>query len=208
MRRRLMTTATTLLLAATACASDPSQDQPGAAATATEQSAAPIEPVEVPTELVDPEGSVIGTAWFRDARNGTEVEVQVAGLPEGFHGMHLHEVGTCDTGQAPPTGDAAQTEAFASAGEHIGSDQTAHGDHAGDLPALRVIEGGVGSLTALVGPMSLEDLLDRDGTTLIIHEAADNLANIPPRYAPEGPDGETLTSGDSGPRVACGAIGG
>ena len=48
-----------------------------------------------------------------------------------------------------------------------------------------------------------------NGLTLIIHEDPDNFGNIPPRYtlngAP-GPDQETLATGDSGKRVACGVI--
>ena len=56
------------------------------------------------------------------------------------------------------------------------------------------------------------DLLDGDGTVIIIHAGPDNFANIPAdRYqqidgAPP-PDETTLATGDAGKRVACGVIG-
>jgi Cu-Zn family superoxide dismutase len=40
----------------------------------------------------------------------------------------------------------------------------------------------------------------------MVHAGADNFANIPERYAPGGPDEDTLETGDSGGRVACGEI--
>jgi len=57
-----------------------------------------------------------------------------------------------------------------------------------------------------------EDLLAGAKTAIVIHEKADNFANIPPeRYqqvngAPP-PDAETMATGDAGKRVACGVIG-
>ena len=57
-----------------------------------------------------------------------------------------------------------------------------------------------------------EELTAGAGTAIIIHENADNFANIPPdRYqqingAPP-PDEITLATGDAGKRVACGVIG-
>jgi Cu-Zn family superoxide dismutase len=51
---------------------------------------------------------------------------------------------------------------------------------------------------------TVAELLDEDGSALIIHSGPDNLANIPERYG--GPDEETLASGDSGSRIACGVI--
>ena len=44
------------------------------------------------------------------------------------------------------------------------------------------------------------------GKSIIIHEKPDNFANIPERYAPEGPDEDTRSTGDAGSRLACGVI--
>ena len=57
-----------------------------------------------------------------------------------------------------------------------------------------------------------EDLLAGAKTAIIIHQNADNFANIPPeRYqqvdGTPGPDQTTMATGDAGARVACGVIG-
>ena len=56
-----------------------------------------------------------------------------------------------------------------------------------------------------------DDLLAGQKTAIIIHENADNFANIPPeRYnqvnGTPGPDETTMATGDAGKRVACGVI--
>jgi Cu/Zn superoxide dismutase len=56
-----------------------------------------------------------------------------------------------------------------------------------------VIERGRGIMSSLVAVPHVEDLLDGDGTPLIIDEAPDNLAP---------------GSGDSGARIVCGTVGG
>ena len=58
-----------------------------------------------------------------------------------------------------------------------------------------------------------DDLLAGAKTAIIIHEKADNFANIPPeRYnqvnGTPGPDETTMATGDAGKRVACGVIAG
>ena len=53
------------------------------------------------------------------------------------------------------------------------------------------------------------ELIAGDGSAVMIHSGRDNLANIPSRYssgATAGPDEETLKTGDSGSRVACGVL--
>ena len=112
-------------------------------------------PVEVSTDLVDAEGSVVGTAWFRDDDRAM-VEVQVAGLTGGFHPMYLYPAGTCDF-EGAADGDAALLE----------------------LPPVLVLENGVGSMTTLAGSMTLDDLLAEAGTALLIAPAVATLGDIP-----------------------------
>ena len=50
----------------------------------------------------------------------------------------------------------------------------------------------------------LAQLRDADGSALIVHAGPDNFANIPPRYGT--PDADTLATGDSGARAACGVV--
>ncbi len=161
---------------------------------------------EVSTEVTDPEGSVVGTATFTDTRSGIEVRVEVNGLPPGFHVVHLHEVGLCEA-DSPDPADPSRTGDFLSAGPHLGSADAPHGRHAGDLPPLLMTEQGVGAGSTLVAVPKVEDLLDGDGTALVIDEAPDNLGRIPSRYAPEGPDEENRSGGDAGVRIACAPIG-
>lgn len=79
-----------------------------------------------------------------------------------------------------------------------------HPDHAGDLPNLLVNQDRTGWLSLITDRLETEDLLGDQGSSVIIHAQPDNHGNVPERYF--GPDDETLTSGDSGSRVACGVI--
>jgi Cu-Zn family superoxide dismutase len=207
MRRKLAPAPVALVLALTACAAGGDADQGEDAAPSPEaEESQPTSVGEVSTELTDPEGSVVGAATFTDTRSGIEVRVEVNGLPPGFHGVHLHEVGLCEA-DSPDPADPSRTGDFLSAGPHLGSADAPHGRHAGDLPPLLVIESGVGAGSTLVAVPKVEDLLDGDGTALVVDEAPDNLGHIPSRYAAEGPDDETRSGGDAGARIACGAIG-
>jgi Cu-Zn family superoxide dismutase len=160
---------------------------------------------ELTARLVDPAGKEVGTATFSDAEGGLRVSVQVQGLPPGFHGLHVHSIGTCEPNSANPT-DPSMTGDFLSAGGHIGAGTTDHGEHAGDLPSLYVAKSGAGSLTVVTDSLTRADLMDGDGSAVMVHSGRDNFANIPERYAPGGPDEMTRNAGDSGSRIACGPV--
>jgi Cu-Zn family superoxide dismutase len=122
---------------------------------------------------------------------------QVEGLTPGFHGFHIHSVGTCD-----PAGERA----FASAGGHLHEEGQTHGGHIGDLPSLRANANGAAVMVVTTDGFTLADLLDEDGSAVIIHGEADNFGNIPAdRYDPDA-DETTLNTGDAGGRVGCGII--
>src|SRR5699024_2918101 len=101
-----------------------------------------------------------------------------------------------------------ETGAFLSSGSHLaGPDEEAqHPDHAGDLPPLLVTEDGTARIVTLTDRLDRDLLLDEDGSAVIVHEDMDNPAHIPERYAPEGPDEDSLSAGDGGSRVAGGAL--
>jgi superoxide dismutase, Cu-Zn family len=145
-------------------------------------------------ELRDAGGRHVGRAWFKEHRGDGAVTVfaHVRGLPPGFHGFHVHTTGVCE----PPD--------FMSAGGHLNPTGASHGSHAGDLPTLLINEDGSGMLAATTDRFSLADLRDDDGSAVIVHELADNYANIPERYG--GPDAATLSTGDAGGRIACGVV--
>jgi superoxide dismutase, Cu-Zn family len=128
------------------------------------------------------------------ARGPVEVRVAAHGLKPGFHGFHVHAVGTCEG------------PAFKSAGGHLTAGMQMHGSHDGDMPSLLVKRNGTATLRFTTDRFTLADLRDHDGSAVMIHAGADDFANVPPRYAPNGPDQETLDTGDSGNRIACGRI--
>jgi Cu-Zn family superoxide dismutase len=143
--------------------------------------------------LINADGDKVGKVFFRQRGDGAVwVFARVRDLPPGFHGFHVHTVGACD----PPT--------FTSAGGHFNPTGASHGDHAGDLPVLLVQADGLGMLATATDRFSIDDLRDVDGSAVMVHALADNYANIPARYG--GPDAETLNTGDSGGRIACGVV--
>ncbi|MGO3076170.1 superoxide dismutase family protein, partial [Corynebacterium variabile] len=153
------------------------------------------------------DGDDIGTASvgkdsFSD--DATELTVSFTGLEPGMYGMHIHTVGQCETDSESP--DGSDTGDYLSSGGHMDGDDHDHPSHGGDLPALLVKEDGTASLTVSTDRVTKENLLDDDGSALIIHESPDNYGNIPERYAPDGPDEDSLKTGDAGGRQACGVF--
>src|SRR3546814_565661 len=141
---------------------------------------------EASAAMVDAEGNEVGTVELSQLQNGTLVVAKLTGLPEGAHGFHVHETGTCE----PP---------FASAGGHFNPTSAKHGfgaeggPHAGDMPNIHVPSSG--ELTIEVFNANLEacdTLLDSDGPAIVIHAGADAYESGP--------------SGNSGDRIACGVI--
>jgi Cu-Zn family superoxide dismutase len=140
-------------------------------------------------ELADTNGNSMGTVEFTQSPNGVWVRATLTGLPGGTHGFHIHETGKCE----PP---------FESAGGHYNPAGAEHGfmveggPHAGDMPNLNVPESGEATFEAFVLGLSIsgEDaqLLDEDGSAVVVHSGADDYSSQP--------------SGDAGDRIACGVV--
>ena len=195
----------TVLALVVGCGGDAAPDEGSGEdpAEAAEQTEADSE--ELSATLVDPDGTEVGTVTFEETDEGTEVSVEVTGLPPGFHGFHVHAVGVCEPGSVNPS-DPSMTGDFLSAGGHVGAGESDHGEHPGDLPSLFVAGSGTGSMTAVTDALALADLTDDDGSAVMVHASRDNYANVPERYAPAGPDEMTLNTGDAGARIACGPV--
>jgi Cu-Zn family superoxide dismutase len=193
---------TTLLLAgcagSTPAGEETGETTPGVTDTGTAEE-------ETTVDLVDPEGSTVGTVVLAELGEATQVTVETSGLPPGFHGFHVHAIGVCEADSQSPT-DPSMTGDFLSAGGHLGAGEADHGAHVGDLPSLFVSQSGEGQLTAVTDAFTVADLMDDDGSAFMVHAGRDNFANIPERYAPEGPDEMTRNTGDAGGRIACGAL--
>jgi Cu-Zn family superoxide dismutase len=164
-------------------------------------------------DLKTADGTTVATAdiEFADGYATLTVQTTTPGkLTPGFHGLHIHSVGKCEPNSVAPSGGAPGD--FLSAGAHF--QKAGHTTHpaSGDLTSLQVREDGTAKLVTTTDAFTEQDLLAGAKTAIIIHEKADNFANIPPeRYqqvngAPP-PDAETLATGDAGKRVACGVIG-
>ncbi|HEY7054824.1 MAG TPA: superoxide dismutase family protein [Mycobacterium sp.] len=161
--------------------------------------------------LSSPDGKPVATATFEFSNGFATITVETTGsniLSPGFHGMHIHKVGKCEANSVAPTG--GQPGNFLSAGAHfqVPGHENTH-PASGDLSSLQVRGDRSAKLVTTTDAFTADQLLAGGGTAIIIHEKADNFANIPNRYTQggtPGPDSETLATGDAGARVACGVI--
>jgi Cu-Zn family superoxide dismutase len=159
------------------------------------------------------DGTTVATADIEFAGGFATVTVETTAsgeLTPGFHGLHIHSVGKCEASSVAPSGGAPGD--FNSAGAHF--QKAGHTTHpaSGDLTSLQVRADGTAKLVTTTDAFTAEDLLGGAKTAIIIHEKADNFANIPPeRYQQVNgnppPDETTMATGDAGKRVACGVIG-
>src|SRR5215467_7501782 len=121
-------------------------------------------------DIKNVEGKTIGTASLRGTKDGVVLTINVNGLPEGLHAVHVHSVGKCEG------------PAFTSAGPHFNplnkkhGFKSADGPHAGDLPDMYVNKDGVGRYEALMESITLNSggtsVFDRDGRESVIHAGA------------------------------------
>jgi Cu-Zn family superoxide dismutase len=186
----------------------PSESESGHGA---EGQAASGEKLTAQLKLAD--GTPVATADIEFAGGFATVTVQTTApgeLTPGFHGLHIHSVGKCDANSVAPTGGAPGD--FNSAGGHF--QKAGHTGHpaSGDLSSLQVRQDGSAKLVTTTDAFTAEDLLGGAKTAIIIHEKADNFANIPAeRYQQVNgnppPDETTMATGDAGKRVACGVLG-
>lgn len=143
--------------------------------------------------LFNNEGAAAGTVALKQGPNGLLMVIEATGLTPGWHGIHLHETGQCEA-------------AFTSAGAHINHPaakvphglMNADGPDDGDLPNIFAHADGTAKAeifttrARLSGDGQAQDLLDNDGSAIIIHANADDHSSQP--------------IGGAGARVACGAI--
>ena len=135
------------------------------------------------------EGSTVtGTVTFEDAESGLRVQVQIAGLPPGLHGIHIHEKGSCKDG-----GNAA--------GSHYNPDNVKHGflqtdgltgAHAGDLGNIQINDNGQGAVFLIIPGLTVNGKEHSvAGKAVILHEKKDDFGQ---------------PTGNAGGRIGCGVI--
>jgi Cu-Zn family superoxide dismutase len=155
-----------------------------------------VQPAQGVAPLLTEAGDPVGTVTFTQEPGDVTVRVEVANLPPGFHGFHVHTNGVCD----PAT-------RFMSAGGHLnlGMSDLPGGGMAGDLTNLYVTADGTGTLSLRVDRFALSDLLADGGRAVVVHADPDNFRNLPERYGVTV-DQATLDTGDAGARIACGVV--
>ena len=143
-------------------------------------------------ELQDSKGADIGKATVFAKGSGVEVKLDVKNLTPGVHAVHFHQKPQCD----PPD--------FKSAGGHFNPTDKQHGfdnpqgHHAGDMMNFTVKANGTAKATVRDSDVVLgngsesNSLLANGGTSIVIHAGPD--------------DYKTDPAGNSGDRIACGAI--
>jgi superoxide dismutase, Cu-Zn family len=177
------------ILAAALCAATSALQSASARISAAQKSSAQMAQ-SAHADIVNATGQKIGTATFAAAAGGVRIDVDVAQLPPGTHGIHIHTVGKCEGPDFKTAGGH-----FNPAGKKHGKDN-AEGAHNGDLLNLEVAADGRGSASLLDANVTLGDgatsLFQPGGTAIVIHAAADDYRTDP--------------AGNSGPRIACGVI--
>ena len=183
MKRSAVLPAAALLLALAACGDNPTGAGGNVTADEPEITEQPEVPVEETADLLDPEGTRVGNVTFTDAETGAEVSVRANGLPPGNHPLELWSTASCE---APATSaDPTGVGTWSGLGEQLADT---------DLPELVVTDDGVGEISSLVGALELDDILDEDGTTLIVNATSAD----PSATAEAGADGVT--------GIACAAV--
>ncbi|KAJ6635159.1 Extracellular superoxide dismutase [Cu-Zn], partial [Pseudolycoriella hygida] len=138
--------------------------------------------------------SIKGTVTFVQASCLLPVTIQVSltGLTQGDHGFHVHEKGDISGGC---------TSMLA----HYNPDSLNHGGqtdkirHEGDLGNIQANANGVSSMTIIDSYITLSGPRTIIGRGIVVHNNRDDLG--------KGGSADSLTTGNSGARVACAVIG-
>ena len=153
------------------------------------QSMSSDEPARANAQLQPTKGNkTFGEATFEQRGDKVHVVIYVQGLKPGQdHGLHIHEVGDCSSGDGM------------SAKGHFNPFGKPHGNpsgterHAGDLPSLKAEKNGRGKVDAEVSGISVTpgpgNII---GKAVIVHADPD--------------DYKTQPTGNAGARLACGVI--
>jgi Cu-Zn family superoxide dismutase len=149
----------------------------------------PPEPLRATAQLKPTKGSkTIGEATFEQVGDKVRVVVNVQGLKPGQeHGLHIHEVGDCSSG------DGMSTKGHFNPYNKPHGPQGSAERHAGDLPPLKANKAGHANIQADLDVITLAPgPANIIGRGLIVHADPD--------------DYKTQPTGNAGARIACGVI--
>ena len=149
----------------------------------------PPEPLRATAQLQPTKGNkTFGEATFDEVDGKIHVVIYVQGLKPGQeHGLHIHEVGDCSSGDGMST--KGHFNPYGKAHAHAGTPER----HAGDLPSLKAGKDGRAKVDAMLDVISIApgpgSIIGRG---LIVHADPD--------------DYKTQPTGNAGARIACGVI--
>ncbi len=138
-------------------------------------------------EMRGPDGGSMGTVTIIQGPRGLLIQARLTGVPEGWHGFHIHETGSCDPD-------------FSAAGGHYDPTGIGHGvlheggHHPGDTVNIYAHSDGTANADQYTVDATLgagtTTLFDADGSAIIVHAAPDSYGADP----------------GAGARIACGVI--
>lgn len=176
---------------AAGCATAQTPAAPAAPAQASAPAPAPA-PVATAT-LRTASGAEAGTVTMFKGPQGLLMRVEGQGWPAGWHGVHLHSVGTCEG------------PGFTSAGAHVNHSEGARphgllnsngGPDLGDLQNIWAHADGSVKAEVYLAESGLgmgdKDLMDADGLSFLVHANPDDHISQP--------------IGGAGARIACGVF--
>ena len=137
--------------------------------------------------LSSPDGEAMGAVTFIQGPRGVLIQARLSGVPEGWHGFHIHETGSCEPD-------------FSAAGGHYAPTGIGHGvlheggHHPGDTVNVYAHVDGTANADQYTVDVTLGSgagtLFDADGSAIIVHEGPDSYGEAP----------------GAGARIACGVI--
>lgn len=136
----------------------------------------------------DGSSELLGTATFVPVEDGLQVNVALSDVPPGYHGFHIHALGSCDDAGMAAGGHFNPLDARHGYLPEAGLDEA----HAGDLGNILILSNGSGTLQ-----ITAPDLTVTDGDlaiadhAVILHAARDDFGQ---------------PTGNAGGRIACGII--
>jgi Cu-Zn family superoxide dismutase len=152
------------------CANDSATNS--SSSTSTTPSSSNAQTLSAPLNSADGKHVADATIDFADGYATVTVEAAAdSGLAPGFHGLHIHAVGSCEANSSPPGGGPSGD--FASAGEHFQAPGHTGQPASGDLPPLLVRSNGAGKLVATSDAFTEDQLKSAQGSSIVLHESAD-----------------------------------
>ncbi len=191
------------VLALSACGNGAENAPTQAAGSALLDALAPASWADAAGQFIGVDGAPMGHIVLTNTPSaGVLMRVDLAGVSEGWHALHLHKVGNCSD----------YADGFKASGSHVDPDDKPHGllniygPERADMPNIYADADGRVTAELFNGTVALFaseasaaqtgpfPLFDDDGFAIIIHESAD--------------DHTTQPIGGAGKRIACAAISG